>query len=321
MRHRHLPLAVRSAAIALIPACGFVGFERGEDFDTHAPPSQYDAGMDASVRTPPDAGPQSNLDANVVADTGLGEDGSPDAFVDPDPPATNVNDYCLSLPRLRRNPVIDGVVDSMLDLKPLEPVGWTASGSTPLPAHTTTTFAAAWRPNGLYVFVHVVDPNRLPPKDGRDIWEGDGVELYFDNDGLFAGAPTYDNPGMIQIIVAAPEDDTTPSTRSQRFRNAASQGAWMSSMFAAFPTADGYILEGMLQADSVDVLSLGLHIGESVGIDLGVNVSVLDDRTDAGTLENRRLGQYFLQVTSPISGCGGQPYCTPAALCTPTLVD
>lgn len=328
MKNRHrLPRFLSNAALTLLPACGFVGFE-GQASDAGnspvpAPQSDAAVSMDASVTEPEDAAPAPSMDATTVTDTGPIpiDDASPDAFVDPDPPATQVSNYCQSIPRLQRNPVIDGVVDSDLNLVALTPAGWTGQGS--LPDHTTASFALAWRPNGLYVFMRVVDPNRLPPKDGRPIWEGDGAELYFDVDGLFPTAPTYENPGMIQIIVAAPADDTTPSTASQRFRNATPQGAWMSARFAAFPSADGYVLEGLLQADAVDATALVLQSGNVVGIDLGVNVSVLDEHVgDAGaTLDNRRLGQYFLHVTDPVNGCGGQPYCTPAALCTPTLVD
>ena len=318
-----LPRLLSTAAVALLPACGFVGFEGQPSEDSGMPSGGADAASSMDSSSPDGCGAHPGYGCNLRGGHGTftGRRRESRCLRRSDPPATQVVDYCQSLPRLQRNPVIDGVVDSALNVVALTPVAWTGQGAQP--DHTTASFALAWRPNGLYVFMHVVDPNRLPPKDGRNIWEGDGAELYFDTDGLFPSAPTYENPGMIQIIVAAPADDDTPSTKSQRFRNAAAQGEWMSTRFAAFPTADGYILEGLLQADTVDVASLAMHAGEVVGIDLGVNVSVLDDHVgDAGvTLDDRRLGQYFLHVTAPITGCGGQPYCTPTALCTPTLVD
>lgn len=320
-----LPRVLSSALLALLPACGFVGFD-GQPIpdagaDTPAPLPEMDSGNmvatdDASAR---DAAP--SMDATMVPDTGATEDAAPDAFVDPDPPATQVSDYCQSVPRLQRAPVIDGVVDSHLNVVTLTPLGWAGYGSS-APNHTTASYALAWLPDGLYAYVRVVDPNRLPPVS-QNIWEGDGVELYFDTDGLLPAAPKYDDPGTIQIIVAAPEDDTTPSTKATRFRDGANKGAWMSTRFAAFPTADGYVLEGLIEADAVDVASLLLQAGNAVGVDLSINVSALDSQLDpdAGVpLAGRRLGQYFLSVTQS-NQCGGLPFCNSAAFCAPTLVE
>lgn len=325
MARAHAPRLLCRVTLALLPACGFIGFEDHPDAGA-APPD--DAGeMDSGNEAPPwdasreDSATAPMMDATLIADTGAVADATPDAFIDPDPPATQVTDYCQSVPKLQRVPVIDGVVDSALHVVPLMPLGWSGYGPD-APSHTTASYALAWVPDGLYAYVRVVDPNRLPPVS-QSIWEGDGVELYFDSDGLAPASPLYDNPGTIQIIVAAPEDDTTPSTKATRFRDGAALGAWASSRFAAFPTADGYALEGLMQADAVDVASLLLQAGNSVGVDLSVNVSALDAQLDpdAGvTLAGRRLGQYFLSITEP-TNCGGLPFCNSAAFCTPTLVE
>jgi hypothetical protein len=334
--HARLPSArlwlAGAATLTLVPACGYIGFEKHEaDAGSPGMPGP-DAGVtmdsgtsieDAAVDAmgpiqPMDSGPQ--LDAtHDLPDA----DAPPDAFVEPDPPATQVDNYCQSVPKLQREPVIDGVVDSALKLVPLTPVGWSTSmPGTPVPAHTTASFALAWRADGLYTYVRVVDPNRVPPTS-EFLWQGDGTELYFDSDGQFPAAPAYDSPGTVQIIVAAPADDTTPSTKATRFRDGATLGAWTSTRFAAFPTPDGYVLEGFLQADALDAESLLLETGHNVGVDLSVNVSALDGEAvgDGGlTLDGLRLGQYFLQVTEP-THCGGLPFCNSAAFCAPTLVE
>ncbi|MFT3923748.1 MAG: sugar-binding protein [Myxococcales bacterium] len=311
------------ASLALLPACGFIGFEGHTPDASTTPPGMpgHDAStsMDAAVH---DAAPEPGIDSAVIPDTGVPvADAAPDAFVDPDPPATRVNDYCVSIPRLQRDPVIDGKVDSHLNMVDLQPKGWAGYKSAPLPTHTTATFAFAWRPNGLYVFIHVVDPNRLPPPADAFIWQGDGVEVYFDTDGQHPNAPEYENPGTIQIIVEAPADNTTPATRSERFSKGATQGNWASSDYATFPTDDGYVFEGFVQADAVNASSLMLQRDNTVGVDLSINVSVLDDQVDAGVGDVLRLGQYFLSTSASTPSCGGLPFCDSAALCSPMLVD
>jgi hypothetical protein len=313
--------------------CGFIGFEA--DREDAGQPDAAAAGwpdggsgeMDASPSEPlPDA---SSVDARVPSGDDAGLDAAPgnsdaalDASVVPGP-ATQVTDYCASIPALPAAPVLDGVVDAQLNVVTLTPEGWVSNAGAADPVNTHASFAVAWRPNGLYVYLRVVDSNRLPPLAASPIWEGDGVELYFDSDGVYAAAPAYDNPGTIQIIVAAPEDGSTPSQRSTRFRNAVDQGSWTSSDFTALPTADGYVLEGLLQADTLELASLSLAPGAQVGLDLGVNVSVQELEPDAGARpDGHRLGQYFLHVGPTASdGCNGRPYCTPNAFCRPTLIE
>jgi hypothetical protein len=270
---QHSMRALGRTALALTTGCGFVGFE-GRTIPADAGPDDLpQLEMDAASANDSgeEGGPQDDggalhdadtappLDATTPIDTGVApDDAAQDAWVDPDPPATQVNDYCVSIPHLQRKPVIDGVVDGKLRVVPLTPQGWASKANAPLPDEDTSSYAFAWRDDGLYVFIRVVDATRLPPLDSSYIWEGDGVEIYFDTDGLFAGAPTYDNPGAIQILITAPADENTPSTKSMRFRNAVEQGVWDSGHFAAFPTADGYVFVGFLDGDTVDVAGMAL---------------------------------------------------------------
>ncbi|HEX6241170.1 MAG TPA: sugar-binding protein [Polyangiales bacterium] len=278
--------------------------------------SDLDGGADA------DAMDADTLDAGLDAEEPDADAAPVDAGQDARQ-ATQVSDYCVQIPALPDEPVIDGVVDGALALVTLTPVDWTNT-AVPLPGHTTATYALAYRPNGLYAYMRVRDPNRAPPAVGEYIWRGDGVELYVDDDGASAMQHAYDNPGAIQIIVAAPENDTTASTRATRFRDTADLGAWSSTRFAAFPSQDGYVLEAFVEASALDLASWSLATGGRVGMDLGVNVSVVheaDAGNDAGIpVEGQRLGQYFLRIGTG-DNCGGRPFCTPDAFCTPTLVD
>lgn len=298
----------------LLPAgCGFIGFEE----ETNAGQgSARDGGAPMDGSPEPDA--ELSQDAGTDADAEA-VDAAVDAALDAEAPvATQVADYCQTVPALPSAPVIDGTLDGMLNLVPMAPVGW--SGSTMDPGHTTASLAAAFRPNGLYVFVRVVDPNRLPPAVGANAWEGDGVELYADDDGTYSATPLYDDPGSVQIITSAPSDDTSSAASGQRFRDTVDLGLWTSRDFRAFPTFDGYVLEALLTAADLDLTEWSLRSGGHVGFNVSINVSGLDEQvgTDAG-LQGNRLGQYFLRVAG--EACSGRPYCSSAAFCNPLLVD
>ena len=95
---------------------------------------------------------------------------------------------CESLPALGAPPVIDGVLEGGLALVPIAPQGWTNS-HRPIPADVTASYAAAWRPDGLYLFVSVRGNVRHPAPAADAPWCGDGVEIYADSDGVFNSPP------------------------------------------------------------------------------------------------------------------------------------
>ncbi|HEY5146538.1 MAG TPA: hypothetical protein VII82_07210 [Polyangiaceae bacterium] len=134
-------------------------------------------------------------------------------------------DYCAALPPLSAAPIIDGVLDCGPALVAIAPVDW--NGPPPLPPFppgNSAELAAAWRPDGLYVFVSVTTPAAFSAEAADPVFYGAGVELFVDDDGVYASAPTYDNPGAIQLVVAAPPDATTTGRRAEGFRNAADEG-------------------------------------------------------------------------------------------------
>jgi hypothetical protein len=301
------------------------GADGGAELDADLPPDEagmVEASVPASDAASDDAAVASDasqpLDAQGTHDSAIAEAG-----VDAGR-ATQVTDYCQQIPELPTDPVIDGRVDADLKVVELTPVGWTAKdGSSMPPAQNTASYALAWRPNGLYVYIRVVDPNRLPAPLGPNIWQGDGVEIYVDDDGTFAHAPKYDNPGTIQLIAAAPSDDVHPVAAAWRWRDGSSdEGQWTSKQFSTFPTANGYVFEGLIQRDALDLTNWTLASGGKVGVDLSINVSALDNQLDAGVpLDGYRLGQYFLRTGQDNGSCAGRPYCSASAFCTPDLIE
>ncbi len=241
-------------------------------------------------------------------------DGASDAACVPAGPAP---DCCTLVPKLPAPPVIDGVLDCGLELRTLAPAGW--NGTDPLPPSNTAEFAVGYRPDGLYFFVHVTDPNRVPPKIGDEAWRGDGVEMYVDTDGVFAAAPAFDDPGTRQVQVAAPIDSLTSSTRGELYTcgNTGSRVAWTAPRFIAVPTPDGYDVEAFVTAEEIGVASWTLAPGSRVGMDLGVNVSDPDTSTYEAA-DGYRAGQYFVRVANADAGLPG-PFQNVAAFCTPLL--
>jgi hypothetical protein len=270
-----------------------------------------DASMEAGLDAALDAG---DNDASVPIDAGT------DAGVDAGPPRRDL-DYCLEIPPLLRSVVFDGLVEPGLLPRAITPIGWTGPGVAPV--DQPSAYAVAWQGDALYFYIEVTDATRLPPPSTEDTWRGDGPEIYVDSDGLFPLAPAYDATGTMQITIAAPDDDVTPVTRAQRWRDAGPSGVWTSPHFRTFPTATGYATEALIVAADLDLPTWTLTTGARVGMDVGVNVSVdsVISDTDGGAPIFRRLGQYFLHVSDQPDTCIGAPFCQPLAFCTPILID
>lgn len=187
------------------------------------------------------------------------------------------------------------------------------------PPDATAQYAVAWRPDGLYFFVRVLDPSLVPAEPSEFSWQGDEVELYMDSDGTYAAPPAYDNPGARQITIAAPPDAQSSAARAQLwFPGALGTTDWSSTAFRAYGTPDGYVVEAFVTGPDLGLSTLTLAEGGRVGMDLSIGVSYPADRgADAGGSGNR-LGQYYLRVADPDAG-GGVPPFNPRAFCSPTL--
>jgi predicted small lipoprotein YifL len=307
-----------AACVALLlAACGRLGFLELPTHDAGAA-----AQRDATVAV--DSG-NARLDAGLRPDAAAGAtDSGPSCNV------TAVSDYCKEIPLLKSDPRIDGELDCGPPLLDITPRGWTSASA--IPAEQVARLAVAWRPNGLYVFLEVPDPTRLPwpPVVGTTTegpWCGDGVEIYVDSDGMNPDEPLYDDPGTVQLIASAPTDMNTPVlSGGQRYRsrtNRALINAWTSTRYGAYPRASGgYTFEAFIKADDLDLLNFSPAAGNTIGFDIGVNVSVSAVPPPPGQRAdcNRRLGQYFLKVASePCTTESCRPYLNSGAFCKPTL--
>jgi hypothetical protein len=227
--------------------------------------------------------------------------------------------HCNELRKLERAPVIDGIVEPGMFLEEVDPVGWKVCSNCPrtFPSGHGTRYAAAWFDDGLYWYLELTDPDRNPADPGDEAWMGDGLELYIDHDAVFASSGSYDNPGTIQIVMAAPPDDGSDSSRAARYRPSEAFTTWTSSEWIATPTTTGYVVEAMIVAADLDLASWTPTAGQNVGIDLSHNVSL--PVGDNGT-EGNRHGQYFLQIgPTPLTG-EDYPYINSGVFCTPELL-
>jgi hypothetical protein len=286
-------LALLSLA-PLVAACGRLGYDALES------------------TTSPDASPS---DAAPAADA------PPDA--PPAPDAAPALDFCTVLPALASPPTIDGVLEPGLTLRAIDPAEWFGAG-TGIPAGQSARWAAAWRPDGVYVYVEVVDPTRLPAPAGEFRWCGDGAEVYVDDNGLWLNPHVYDDPGTRQLVVAAPADGTTVVHGGE---------AWCSTCgdtvprqlpgapFVAVPRQGGYAVVTFVGAYEIARSTWSLAAGDHVGLDVAVNVSESAPTGAAcvfdGSSSGNQRGQYFVRadVASAV-----YPFDDTDAFCTPALL-
>lgn len=275
--------------------------------------SEPDASSMLDAASPDDAA-SATLDAADTSDA---------AMADAAPSCTPLasHDYCTTLPALPEAPQLDGVLDCGPPLIDITPSGWNSTQA--MPADNKARYAAAWRPDGIYVYVEVDDPVRLPAlASDVDPWCGDGVELYADADGKFYSAPDYDDPGTMQFLAAAPAQvagtalavDALYHTRSD-----ARAHDWAVSRHVVVPRDNGYALEAFITAADLELSGLSLASGGSVGLDIAINVSIASATSPKVGCGNY-MGQYYLRVSR--ANCNSdncRPYSNVAAFCTPTL--
>jgi hypothetical protein len=273
------------------------------------PPSagESGSGVDASVGGTTESGgaSASTGGSGGAAAGGAGAGGSPSACA---PTAETICDGLVPMPT---SPVIDGRVDCGLSLQGFTPLGWSGAGS--VPAGRAARWAAAYRPDGLYLFVAVTTGALAPfGSDGTKFHCGDAVELFVDADGSYASPPSYDPTGSIQLVVQAPGPGEASRKAGWRWRTGVSQGAW-SGTFVSVPTADGYAVEAFVRAADLGLASWSLAPGGHVGVTLAIDVAGPPSPDPACP----RAGQYA--ATLAPSGACVYPWCNVGAFCRPTL--
>jgi hypothetical protein len=205
--------------LALLPAmgaggCGRIGYDPLPEsaLPADAAPPVRDASVHADTGDNGDA--IANVDADeAAADSGddvvsnIEEDAADAADSQADAKCTQsaAVDYCQTIPPLPAPPIIDGVLDCGPTLVPIVPEDWRgAAPLPPFPAGNSAEVAAAWRPDGLYIFISVTTPAVIPADPTSQDYFGAGVELFVDATGSFATPSQYNDPGTVQVIVTAP---------------------------------------------------------------------------------------------------------------------
>jgi hypothetical protein len=212
---------------------------------------------------------------------------------------------------------IDGVLDPGLTPLPLPMVTWLGPGTAP--GGVSAEYAIAWRSDGLYVYVQVSEPGRMPSML-PNLWCGDSVELYVDADGVFAAPPNYDNPGTSQLVFAAPANDHDSASNGALYRDGQLVRLLTGPRWATFPVPGGYVFEAFVTKDDLDLESWDLAIGRHIGFDIGVNIAL---GSPQGSDCSNVRGQFVLRTGQPPEndpGCDGRPYCNVGAFCTPLLL-
>jgi hypothetical protein len=209
--------------------------------------------------------------------------------------------------------VLDGVLDCGPSLRALALTGWKSAAAQP--SGLTAKLAAAYRPDGLYVYVEVHGQAPAPHPSDALIYCGDALELYVDADGTLASDGAYDAPGTMQLIVAAPASEGAPNPHAERFLQGATQGAW-SGAYKLTWLADGYALEAFIVAADLGLASWSPS--GMLGLNLVLDVAGPSTSPDLGC--GLQLGQYFWRLSAATpSSCNGEPWCDTRAFCVTEL--
>lgn len=232
--------------------------------------------------------------------------------------------YCDKLHLLSDPPIIDGLVDGSLPLQPIVPQAFRFHADNPepyksLPAGVSMSYAAAWRPDGLYFFLDIVDPNYVPAPDTANEWAGDGAEIYVDHDAVFAPPGSYDALGTNSFIFEAPPVSGDLGIAAGYYTPYARQGDF-AGQWISQKTPSGYVVEAFIAASDLGMESWTISVESSLAFDLGHNVSFPEEST--ATSDFNRLGQYFLQVADPFTDVEADyPFYNSAVFCTPEIAD
>ncbi len=229
--------------------------------------------------------------------------------------------HCDSIRPLEDAPVLDGHLDPGMYLEEVTPVGFRATEMPPpdFPQGHEMHFAIGWRPNGLYFYVEIIDPDYNPALDADQVWMGDAVELFVDHDAVFETEPPFfDSVGTRQFFVASPSNDGTNSQRAEWRIPVGYYFEWEDGWIGV-PTENGYAVEAFIDRVLLGLDAWSLSAGQRVGIDLAHDISLPPGQT---SVDGNRLGQYFLQIADPPTGNDEDyPFNNEAVFCVATLIS
>ncbi len=251
-------------------------------------------------------------DSSSAGDSSTAVDATQDA-AGCTPPAPPGLDDCKAIAAMPAAPVIDGVLDCGVALWNMPLDGWTGTGS--VPGGVKTQIGAAWRADGLYLFVRVTGAgaNRYPAPSGDGQWCGDAVELFVDDSGTYSHPPSYDVPGTMQFILEAPSNAMSTATVGETFQDGNDNGPW-SGAFVTVRTADGFDAEAFVQAADLGLMGWTLIASHHVGLDVAVDLGDPTQMPASCPL----LGQYEIQKVATDASCT-KPACNVHEFCNPVL--
>jgi hypothetical protein len=235
-----------------------------------------------------------------------------------DPVASNP---CQAVSPLTNEPnVTDGVVECDVIPQAATPT-WSLDGSPP--AELGLSWAAAYRPNGLYVYAELRKPSVFTaPKQQNDPGCGDAFHLYVDDDGRFRSAPEYDAPGTRHIVCTAP----FPSqARCFQYERRITNGSPDPTPFSS-PRFNTFQFDGGLRLEAF-VLPTDLGLSDWKLLDgglIGLNLSTTAVRPSDVMGDNcyGRAGELFAHVLDGRGALDSRlPRTTVAAFCTPRLAE
>lgn len=263
----------------------------------------------------PEGGGQPAADSGAIAsaapsdplDASAADGGGPACVAEPG------SDYCTELPALPSVPVIDGQVECGLRLLPIAPQGWQGAAPTP---DKRASYAAAWRNDGLYLYVEVHGDSIRPHPTDQAIYCGDAVELFVDADADVDDGGAYDATGTMQFLIAAPAMDGA-AIETIRFIEGMPQGPWISKALRTTRLSDGYSVEAFIGGADIGLWEWApnMRVGFSVGVDVSAPQGAATTVGCAG-----RAGVYFLRVVESDSSCSGEPWCDAGAFCRSMLM-
>ncbi|HKP60743.1 MAG TPA: hypothetical protein VJV78_28640 [Polyangiales bacterium] len=221
-------------------------------------------------------------------------------------------DYCAALPALPDLPLIDGQLECGLRLSPMVALNWHGSLEPP---GKTASYAAAWRNDGLYLYVEVHGDAIVPHPAEQPIFCGDAIELYVDADARNDDAGSYDATGTMQFVIAAPGGEGA-AIETAKFIQGVKQGPWISKALRTTRLPDGYSVEAFIGAADIGLWEW--TPSARVGFSVSVDVSGPRDIVVANGC-NSRAGQYLLRVGEPRAQCPGEPWCDANLFCRAEL--
>ncbi|MBN2193650.1 MAG: hypothetical protein JW751_12605 [Polyangiaceae bacterium] len=172
------------------------------------------------------------------------------------------------------------------------------------------TARVGWSRTGLHVFLYVTDRTMFAADGGLgDIWNGDGIELFFAPSSSGLSGNTGNDEVRHVIFGAKPRRAAIVSTVDAQ----ASHTELGAQRYETTVVEDGYTIEAQLRWPGT-----APEAGDEIAFDLALNSA---DLAPAGTPDGRDAQAVLYVGSHAQSTCSGEvePWCDDRTWCTPTL--